>query len=119
MPIGEITPLHLTREWNRLYEKSGHHRKTKVARPLSGKTVRNIAGVVSSAFSRAIRWGLATTNPVTHSDLPAARRKEGIAFTPAQQGLLLEAAGAHWALPMILELCAATGARRGEVMALR
>jgi integrase len=56
---------------------------------------------------------------VTHSDLPASHRKEGIAFTPTQQNLLLEAAGAHWALPIILELCAATGARRGEVMALR
>jgi len=55
MPMGEITPLHFTREWNRLREKGGHHRKTKAARPLSGKTVRDIAGVVSSAFSRAIR----------------------------------------------------------------
>ena len=119
MPIKEITPLHMTREWNRLREQGGHHRKTKAARPISGKTVRNIAGVVSSAFSRAIRWGLATSNPVTHSDLPAARRKEGVAFTPMQQALLLEAAEAHWALPIILQLCAATGARRGEVMALR
>lgn len=88
MRITEITPLHLTREWNRLREKGGHHRKTKNARPLSGKTVRNIAGVVSSAYSRAIRWGLATANPVTHSDLPAVRHKEGIALTPAQQDLL-------------------------------
>lgn len=71
MPIRNITPLHFTREWNRLREKGGRHRKTKAARPLSGKSVRNIAGVISSAFSRAIRWGLATANPVTHSDLPA------------------------------------------------
>ncbi len=76
MPIKDITPLHLTREWNRLREKGGHHRKTKAARPISGKSVRNIAGVISSAFSRAIRWGLATSNPVTHSDLPRpAQRK--------------------------------------------
>jgi integrase len=119
MPITEITPLHLTREWNRLRENGGHHRKTKASRPLSGKTVRNIAGVVSSAFGRGIRWGLVTTNPVTHSDLPTAQRKEGIALTPSQQTLLLEAAEAHWALPIILHLCAATGARRGEIMALR
>jgi integrase len=63
--------------------------------------------------------GLAKVNPVTHSDLPPARRKEGIALTPAQQELLLDAAEAHWALPIILRLSAATGARRGEVMALR
>jgi hypothetical protein len=57
MPLGEITPLHLNREWNRLRDRGGHHRRTKQTRPLSAKTVRNIAGVVSSAFARAIRWG--------------------------------------------------------------
>jgi hypothetical protein len=60
-PLSEITPLHLTREWARLLKSGGHTRKTKSPRPLSAKTVRNIAGVVSSAFSRAIKWGLATT----------------------------------------------------------
>jgi integrase len=119
MPVTEITPLHLTREWNRLRESGGHHRRTKVARPLSSKTVRNIAGVVSSAYTRCIKWGLSATNPVPNSDLPAIRKKEGVAFTTNQQNLLLEAAEAHWALPIILELSAATGARRGEVMALR
>src|SRR6476619_39837 len=52
MPIAEITPLHLSREWNRLLESGGHYRRTKAPRPLSAKTVRNIAGVVSSAFAR-------------------------------------------------------------------
>ncbi len=51
--------------------------------------------------------------------LPKIRRKEGVAFTPNQQNLLLEAAEAHWTLPIILQLSAVTGARRGEVMALR
>jgi integrase len=119
MPVTAITPLHLTREWNRLRESGGHYRKSKAPKPLSSKTVRNIAGVVSSAFTRCIKWGLATANPVPNSDLPQTTRKQGVAFTPAQQNLLLEAAQMHWALPMILELSAATGARRGEVLALR
>src|SRR6516165_2789065 len=42
MPIAEITPLHLNREWNRLLKSGGHRRKTKQARPLSAKTVRNV-----------------------------------------------------------------------------
>jgi len=62
MPIGEITPLHLNREWNRLLESGGRDRYTKAPRPLSKKTVRNIAGVLSSAFTWAIRWGLLTSN---------------------------------------------------------
>jgi integrase len=119
MPIREITALHLSREWNRLLERGGHHRKTKAPRPLSAKTVRNIAGVVSSAFARAIKWGLVPFNPVTHSEMPSVRRKKGIALTPAQQRLLIDSAKGAWCLPTFLELSAATGARRGEVLALR
>ena len=118
-PLPEITSLLLTREWNRLRESGGHHRRTKASRPLSSKTVRNIAGVVSSAFARGLKWGLVASNPVPNSDLPAIQRKDGVAFSIDQQKLLLEASATHWALPIILELSAATGARRGEVMALR
>ena len=118
-PLPEITSLLLTREWNRLRESGGHHRRTKKPRPLSSKTVRNIAGVMSSAFARGVKWGLVASNPVPNSDLPAIQRKDGVAFSIDQQNLLLEASATHWALPIILELSAATGARRGEVMALR
>jgi integrase len=117
--LAEVTSLVLTREWNRLRECGGHHRRTKAPRPLSSKTVRNIAGVVSSAFAKGIKWGIAELNPVTNSDLPPNVRKEGIAFSIDEQSLLLQASRAHWALPMILEVSAATGARRGEVLALR
>jgi hypothetical protein len=40
MVLADITPVHLNREWNRLIESGGHHRKTGVHRPLSPKTVR-------------------------------------------------------------------------------
>src|ERR1039457_1211122 len=119
MPIGVITPLHLGREWNRLLKTGGHHRGTKQARPLSAKTVRHIAGLVSSAFARAERWGLVTTNPVTHSEPPVPKRHRGIALTPAQQVLVFESATGPWCMATFLEVGAATGARRGEVLALR
>jgi integrase len=119
MALAEITPVHLNREWNRLIESGGHHRKTKSPRPLSSKTVRNIAGVVSTVFSRAIRWGIVTTNPVEQSEPPIPRKRKGAALTPAQQRLLIDAASGCWCLPVFLELSAATGARRGELLALR
>ena len=65
MDMGAITPLHLSREWARLLKSGGHTRKKKEARAMAPKTVRNIAGLVSSAYLRAIKWGLVTTNPVT------------------------------------------------------
>jgi len=118
-PLGDITPLHLNREWARLQKSGGHTRKTKLPRPLSAKTVRNIAGVISSAFSRAIKWGLATINPVTNSEPPKVKKHRGIAFTPAQQRMAIEAATGPWCLRTYLEVVAATGCRRGEVLALR
>jgi integrase len=117
-PLPEITPLHLNREWARLL-KNGGHTRYKIERPLSKKTVRNIAGVLSSAFSRAIKWGLLTTNPVTNSEPPKPKKRKGIALSPMQQSLLLEAATNPWCLKMFLQVSAATGARRGEVLALR
>ena len=118
-PIAEITALHLGREWDRLLECGGHTRRTKAPRPLSDKTVRNIAGVVSSAFGRAIRWGLVTTNPVLDSEPPVPKKRKGVALTPSQQRLLIDAASGCWCAAPFLELSASTGARRGEVLALR
>jgi len=119
MPLADITPLHLSREWNRLLKVGGHHRKTKQARPLSAKTVRHIAGLVSSAFARAERWGLVAKNPVTRSEPPVPKKHRGVALTPAQQALVFASATSPWCIATFLEICAATGARRGEVLALR
>ena len=119
MPLADITPLHLNREWNRLLQSGGHTRRNKTPRPLSAKTVRNIAGVVSSAFIRAVKWGLVTANPVTNSEPPVPKKHHGMALLPTEQMLLIESASGPWCLPMFLELSAATGARRGEVLALR
>jgi integrase len=119
MPISEIKPLHLGREWNRLLRSGGHYRRTRKPRPLSAKTVRNVAGVLSSAFSRAIKWGLLTSNPVFGSEPPIPKKRRGIALAPMQQDTIVAAANGPWCLGTFLEVCAATGARRGEVLALR
>jgi integrase len=119
MEMAKITPLHLSREWVRLLKSGGHKRKTKTPRPMAPKTVRNIAGLVSSAFLRAIKWGLVTTNPVTHSDLPKVKKRAGLALLPAEQDHMVECAVGPWCLGTFLEMATATGCRRGEVLALR
>ena len=119
MNMTEITPLHLSREWTRLLKCGGHTRKSNTPRAMKPKTVRNIAGLVSSAFVRAIKWGLATTNPVTHSDLPKVRKRIGMALLPSEQDRLTQCATGPWCLSVFLDAAAATGARRGEVLALR
>ncbi len=98
MTITEVTSLHLHREWVRLSKSGGHTRKQRTPRPLSAKTIRNIAGVVSSAFARAIRWGLVSTNPVTNSEPPRVKKHYGVALSPAQQELVLETAAGPWCM---------------------
>jgi integrase len=119
MPLAEITPLHLNREWTRLLKSGGHHRKTKERRPLSRKTVRHVAGLVSSAFTRAAFWGLVTTNPVKFSQPPVPKKHKAIPLTVAQQDMLIQAATGPWCITPFLTVSAALGARRGEVLALR
>lgn len=119
MSVSEIKPLHLAKEWNRLLESGGRFRTSGAPRPLAPKTVRNVAGVVSSAFARAIKWGVTSSNPVTQSEPPVPKRRNGVALSPSQQKLLIDSATGCWCLSAFLELSAATGARRGEVLALR
>ena len=119
MQLPEITPLHLNREWNRLLQSGGRTRRDKIPRPLSAKSVRSIAGVVSSAFHRAVKWGLVSANPVSNSEPPVPKKHRRTALVPTEQMLLIQTATGPWCLPMFLELSAATGARRGELLALR
>jgi integrase len=119
MPLAEITPLHLHREWQRLLKSGGRSRKDKSPRPMGAKTVRNIAGVISSAFSRAMKWGLVTSNPVSHSEPPRPKKHLAMALTAAQLQMVMEAASGPWCMRTFLELAAATGCRRGELLALR
>lgn len=117
--VPEINALHFTREWNRLRESGGHRRGSRDPRPLSAKTVRDIAGFVSSAFKEAIAWGVAQFNPVTNSKKPKGpATRKAVALSPDQQRLLIDSS-THWVLPAILEVCAGLGARRGEVLASR
>ncbi len=117
MPLPKIKPIHLSREWNRLLTSGGRGRKA--GKPLSRKTVRNIAGVVSSAYTRGLRWGIAEINPVEASEPPVPKKKESIALTVEQQEQLIEGATAPWGMDVFLELDAATGARRGELLGLQ
>jgi len=117
MPLPKIKPIHLSREWNRLLTSGGRGRK--LGKPLSRKTVRNIAGLVSSAYTRGMRWGIAELNPVKASEPPVPKKKEGIALSVEQQEELIAGATAPWGMDVFLELDAATGARRGELLGLQ
>jgi integrase len=60
--------------------------------------------------------GLIAANPVSNSEPPVPKKHIGMALLPTEQMLMIESATGPACLPM---LSAATGARRGEVLALR
>jgi integrase len=115
--LQEITALMLHRVFNKLKESGGHNRKTKLPRPLSAKTVRHIAGVVHTALTTAIEWGLLKSNPCITKNLPKVRKREARALEPDQLIWYADAARAV-GLYEFLMVAAGTGCRRGELLAL-
>lgn len=91
-----------------------------ICQPLAASSVRQIHAVLSGAFSAAVRWGWMPFNPAETVRQPAKRRPQPQPPTPAEAARIIEAAtaqSAEWGL--YLWLAIVTGARRGELCALR
>jgi integrase len=56
---------------------------------------------------------------VANSEPPVPKKREGVALIPSEQTLVIKSATGPWCLPILLEVGAATGARRGELLAFR
>ena len=74
--------------------------------------------MLHEALRCAVKWGLLAVNPADAVTPPKVRRQETKILDKDQTLKLLEAArGTHLYLPILLAI--ATGARRGELLALR
>jgi integrase len=88
------------------------------AKGLAPRSVIETRAVISSAMRQALAWGLISANPVTAVRPPRAERKPLAVPTAAQLSALVDAArGTPWEIPVLFSVN--TGARRGEVLALR
>ena len=114
----EITRARWSEEWARLLAAGGHTRGLQTPRPLSRKSVRNIAGMVSSAYSWGIAQDLLSENPVKGSVRPKLRKRRAVTVASADLDLILQADGSFWCRTEYLATADATGARRGELLAL-
>jgi integrase len=90
-----------------------------VCRPLCAGTVRKIHYVLSSAFRRAVRWGWIDRSPTGDAAVPPARHPEPQPPTPAEAARIVAAPWTDPDLGPLVWLALATGARRGELCALR
>jgi integrase len=84
---------------------------------LSPKSVRGIAGVLSVAFNEAFRLDKIQVNPLLRVKLPKVERVEARALTPEEMERLRAVCRGDWTLTFI-DIALATGARRGELLAL-
>ena len=87
---------------------------------LSPASVRQVHAVVRRALRQAVRWGWIATNPAADASPPRIRKTDHSPPDVEQVGLLLHHANEnHPELGRFLHLAATTGARRGELCALR
>ena len=90
---------------------------------LSQKSVRNIHGILSVAFNFAHKNHMISTNPILDCSMPTFEKnvkKNIVIYTPEEAQRLLNAAkesNSHVYLFLLLALF--TGARRGELLALK
>lgn len=85
---------------------------------LAPRTVVHLHRVVHGALKQAVRWALIPTNPAEKVAPPRAPEPEMSAFTFEEVDRFLEVARGH-RLEALFVLAVMTGARRGELLALR
>jgi integrase len=107
--LAKLTTRHLDELYRDLAQKG-----------LSPSSIRRYHAVLSAALSQAVRWEWLAVNPAANATLPAMRRTDLEAVTVEELGRLMASAEeANPRFAMLLKLGVLTGARRGELCALR
>jgi len=114
VPVGQLT----TADIDALYAELRGHGGSD-GRGLSDGTVHRIHGVLRRALTQAVRWEWVWTNPAEHACPPVARRREIFSPPPAAVARLLAATREMPGLHAFFRVAVSTGARRGQVCALR
>jgi len=116
LPLQKLTPLHLTDLYARLLREG-----RRDGRPggLSPRTVGHVHRALHLALRQATRWRLLAINPAYDLELPTVPKSEMVTLTREQASALLERALGRPLMHMLVLLGVATGARLGELLALR
>jgi len=118
IPLNEFGPMQMELLINTLHDRGGQRTKDYPdGRALSPKSVRHIACVVHGCFEKAVTWQLIVRNPMDGIELPKVTKKAPSVVEKGSVSKLLERARTTRLYPLIL-LALATGARRGELLAL-
>jgi integrase len=91
--------------------------KAKRREHVSAKTVRHVAGLLHVALNKAFKLELVQVNPMLRVELPTVKPSAKRSLTTAEIQALRQCCRGDWTFALI-ELALATGARRGELLAL-
>jgi integrase len=116
MQLKALQPLHLSDLYARLLTSGRRDGKPGGLKP---RTVGHVHRALHRMLKQAVRWRLIALNPASDLELPAVAAEPMVTLTQQQARRLLEAARPRrWPYVFVL-LGVATGARPGELMALR
>ncbi|MEQ7125310.1 tyrosine-type recombinase/integrase [Actinopolymorpha sp. B11F2] len=90
-----------------------------VCKPLGDATIRQIHFILSGAFKRALRWRWVSVNPMTQAQPPAAPKPNPRPPSATEAAAILNEAWKDPDWGTLVWLAMTTGARRGELCALR
>jgi integrase/DNA-binding transcriptional regulator YhcF (GntR family) len=88
-------------------------------KPLAAATIRQIHFLLSGAFNRAIKWRWVSRNPISQAEPPASPNPDPDPPNAAQAAELLKEAWKDTGWGTLVWIAMTTGARRGELCALR
>jgi integrase len=114
-PLARLKPALLDRFYAKLRDGGGQDGK-----PLSAATVRQVHAILRRALQQGVKWGWIVQNPASLASPPRVRGTQLEPPDPQQVIALVDAAASSDPdFGCYLLLAATTGARRGEMCALR
>lgn len=87
--------------------------------PLATSSIRQVHGCLSGALKRAIRWRWISVNPLEQAEPPKSARHDPDPPTPEQAAAIVNESFKDRGWGMLVWLAMTTGARRGELCAMR
>jgi integrase len=88
-------------------------------RPLGRTTVRHMHFILSGAYKKAVRWRWVSVSPIGQAEPPAAPTPNPEPPTPEEAARIVNEAWRDPAWGSLLWMAMTTGARRGELCAVR
>lgn len=114
VPASKLTPAELDRFYRHLLTVGGKRG------PYAPATVRRVHGIVRRALTQGVRWGWISHNPALDASPPRVPLRAPTPPTPDEVArLFVRAQEIDPSLSVFVVLAASSGARRGELLALR